>query len=196
MIEVDTRKILFIVGGAFVGIDKIVENRVNTNPGIGFGAVVKPGEIISTNEHARATDFLKYGLIPEFMGRFPIIVGLDKLTEDELVRILIEPKNSIVSQFQKLFSLDGVELEIGKEALCAIAKTANEDTTGARGLRSVIEKSLLKIQFTLPKLAKNGLIKVIISKEFINDESELPMLVYAEKKDKDNNTESEQSINE
>ena len=182
MIEVDTRKILFIVGGAFVGIDKIVENRVNTNPGIGFSAVVKPGEKINTNEHVRATDFLKYGLIPEFMGRFPIIVGLDKLTEDELVRILIEPKNSIVSQFQKLFSLDKVELEIGKEALCAIAKVANEDTTGARGLRSVIEKSLLKIQFTLPKLAKNGLVKVIISKEFINDESELPMLVYAEKK--------------
>ena len=196
MIEVDTRKILFIVGGAFVGIDKIVENRVNTNPGIGFGAVVKPGEKINTNEHARATDFLKYGLIPEFMGRFPIIVGLDALTEDELVRILIEPKNSIVSQFQKLFSLDGVELEIGKEALCAIAKMANEDTTGARGLRSVIEKSLLKIQFTLPKLAKEGLVKVVITKDFINDDSELPMLVYAEKKDKDNNTEPEQSINE
>ena len=196
MIEVDTRKILFIVGGAFVGIDKIVENRVNTNPGIGFGAVVKPGEVINTREHIKTQDFLRYGLIPEFMGRFPIIVGLDALTEDELVRILIEPKNSIVSQFQKLFSLDGVELEIGKEALCAIAKVANEDTTGARGLRSVIEKSLLKIQFTLPKLAKKGLVKVIITKEFINDDSELPMLVYAEKKNKDNNTETEQSINE
>ena len=195
MIEVDTRKILFIVGGAFVGIDKIVENRVNTNPGIGFGAEVKPGEKINTNEHIRTVDLLKYGLIPEFMGRFPIIVGLDSLTEDELVRILIEPKNNIVSQFQKLFSLDGVELEIGKEALCAIAKVANEDTTGARGLRSVIEKSLLKIQFTLPKLAKKGLIKVIISKEFINDETELPMLVYAEKKDKDNKTEIEKNIN-
>jgi len=198
MIEVDTRKILFIVGGAFVGIDKIVENRVNTNPGIGFGAVVKPGEVINTREHIKTQDFLRYGLIPEFMGRFPIIVGLDALTEDELVRILIEPKNSIISQFQKLFSLDNVELEIGKEALCAIAKVANEDTTGARGLRSVIEKSLLKIQFTLPKLAKEGLVKVIITKEFINDDSELPMLVYAEKKDKDkdNKTETEQSINE
>jgi ATP-dependent Clp protease ATP-binding subunit ClpX len=198
MIEVDTRKILFIVGGAFVGIDKIVENRVNTNPGIGFGAVVKAGECCSVREHIKTQDFLRYGLIPEFMGRFPIIVGLDALTEDELVRILIEPKNNIVAQFQKLFSLDGVELEIGKEALCAIAKVANEDTTGARGLRSVIEKSLLKIQFTLPKLAKEGLVKVVITKDFINDGSELPMLVYGEEKDKDkdNNTEIEQGINE
>lgn len=195
MIEVDTRKILFIVGGAFVGIDKIVENRVNTNPGIGFGAVVKKGKCCSVRENIKTQDFLRYGLIPEFMGRFPIIVGLDELTEEELVRILIEPKNNIVAQFQKLFSLDGVELEIGKEALRAIAKMANEDTTGARGLRSVIEKSLLKIQFTLPKLAKEGLVKVIITKEFINDNSELPMLVYAEKKNKDNK-EIEQSINE
>jgi ATP-dependent Clp protease ATP-binding subunit ClpX len=196
MIEVDTRKILFIVGGAFVGIDKIVEKRVNQNPGIGFGAEVKPGEVINTREHIRTQDLLRYGLIPEFMGRFPIIVGLDELTEEELVRILVEPKNSIVAQFQKLFSLDDVELEIGDEALRAIAKVANEDTTGARGLRSVIEKSLLKIQFTLPKLAKEGLVKVIITKEFINDDSELPMLVYGEDKDKNDNKDIEQTINE
>jgi len=193
MIEVDTRKILFIVGGAFVGIDKIVENRVNTNPGIGFGASPKTDAINSccTRKHIRTQDLLKYGLIPEFMGRFPIIVGLDKLTEEELVRILIEPKNNIISQFKKLFSLDGVELEVGDEALCAIAKVANEDTTGARGLRSVIEKSLLKVQFTLPKLANKGLIKVIITKEFILGDIIDPILVYAEDK-----KETEQSINE
>ena len=196
MIEVDTRKILFIVGGAFVGIDKIVENRVNTNPSIGFGATHKKNikACCNTREEIRTQDFLKYGLIPEFMGRFPIIVGLDALTEEELVRILIEPKNSIVAQFQKLFSLDDVELEIGEEALRAIAKVANEDTTGARGLRSVIEKSLLKIQFTLPKLAKEGLAKVIITNEFINDDSELPMLVYGE--DKDDKKDIEKTINE
>ena len=181
MIEVDTRKILFIVGGAFVGIDKIVENRVNTNPGIGFSAKQKGSCECDTREHIRATDFLKYGLIPEFMGRFPIIVGLDELTEEELVRILIEPKNSIISQFKMLFALDNVELEVGDEALQAIASIAHEDTTGARGLRSVIEKSLLKTQFKLPKLAKDGLIKVIITKDFISGTTDKPILVYKEK---------------
>ena len=180
MIEVDTRKILFIVGGAFVGIDKIVENRVNTNPGIGFGATQKGTTECNTREHIKTQDLLKYGLIPEFMGRFPIVVGLDELTQSELVRILVEPKNSIVAQFKKLFSLDGVELEVGDEALNAIALIAHEDTTGARGLRSVIEKSLLKLQFTLPKLAEEGLVKVIITKEFINAEVDTPILVYAE----------------
>lgn len=191
MIEVDTRKILFIVGGAFVGIDKIVENRVNTNPGIGFGAKHKnKASKCNTREEIRTQDLLKYGLIPEFMGRFPIVVGLDELTEEELVRILIEPRNSIVAQFKKLFSLDGVELEMGDETLSAIAKIAHEDTTGARGLRSVIEKSLLKLQFTLPKLAKAGLEKVIITKEFINAEVDTPILVYKEEETK----ETEQNI--
>ena len=190
MIEVDTRKILFIVGGAFVGIDKIVENRVNTNPGIGFGAKHKnKASKCNTREEIRTQDLLKYGLIPEFMGRFPIVVGLDELTEEELVRILVEPRNSIVAQFKKLFSLDNVELEMGDDTLSAIAKIAHEDTTGARGLRSVIEKSLLKMQFTLPKLAKQGLEKVIITKEFINAEIDTPILVYAE-----DELENEQSI--
>ncbi|MBT6443274.1 MAG: AAA domain-containing protein, partial [Alphaproteobacteria bacterium] len=180
MIEVDTRKILFIVGGAFVGIDKIVENRVNTSPGIGFGAKQKETSACNTREHIKTQDLLKYGLIPEFMGRFPIVVGLDELTQSELVRILVEPKNSIVAQFKKLFSLDGVELEMGDDTLSAIAKIAHEDTTGARGLRSVIEKSLLKLQFTLPKLAEEGLVKVIITKEFIDAEVDTPILVYAE----------------
>lgn len=168
MIEVDTRKILFIVGGAFVGIDKIVENRVNTNPGIGFGATHKTDTCkCVTSREIRTQDLLKFGLIPEFMGRFPIIVGLEELTKEELVRILVEPKNSIIAQFKKLFSLDNVELEVGDDALKAIAQIAHEDTTGARGLRSVIEKSLLKLQFTLPKLANNGLEKVIITEDFI-----------------------------
>ena len=192
MIEVDTRKILFIVGGAFVGVDKIVEKRVNTNAGIGFTSVPKGHTVINVREEIRTQDFIKYGLIPEFMGRFPIIVGLDKLTEEELVRILVEPKNSIISQFKKLFSLDGVELEVGDEALKAIAKVASEDTTGARGLRSVIEKSLLRLQFTLPKLAKEGLAKVIITKDFINGK-ENAMLVFDDKDTKDEDK-TEQSI--
>ena len=192
MIEVDTRKILFIVGGAFVGVDKIVEKRVNTNAGIGFTSVPKGHTTVNVREEIRTQDLIKYGLIPEFMGRFPIIVGLDELTEEELVRILIEPKNSIISQFKKLFSLDNVELEVKDDALVAIAKVANEDTTGARGLRSVIEKSLLQLQFTLPKLAKKGLQKVIITKDFIDGDG-CPMLVFDEK---DENKDAEQSINE
>jgi ATP-dependent Clp protease ATP-binding subunit ClpX len=190
MIEVDTRKILFIVGGAFVGIDKIVENRVNTSPGIGFSAKQKGSCECNTREHIRTQDLLKYGLIPEFMGRFPIIVGLDELTQDELVRILIEPKSSIISQFKMLFALDNVELEVGDEALQAIANIAHEDTTGARGLRSVIEKSLLKTQFKLPKLAKTGLIKVIITKDFISGDTDKPILVYKE----DDVKETEQKV--
>ena len=188
MIEVDTRKILFIVGGAFVGIDKIVENRVNTNPGIGFGATHKTDTCkCVTSREIRTQDFLKFGLIPEFMGRFPIIVGLEELTKEELVRILVEPKNSIIAQFKKLFSLDNVELEVGDDALKAIAQIAYEDTTGARGLRSVIEKSLLKLQFTLPKLADNGLEKVVITEDFILGNTDNPILAYAE---------TEQSVNE
>ena len=188
MIEVDTRKILFIVGGAFVGIDKIVENRVNTNPGIGFGATHKTDTCkCVTSREIRTQDFLKFGLIPEFMGRFPIIVGLEELTKEELVRILVEPKNSIIAQFKKLFSLDNVELEVGDDALKAIAQIAYEDTTGARGLRSVIEKSLLKLQFTLPKLANNGLEKVVITEDFILGNTDNPILAYAE---------TEQSVNE
>jgi ATP-dependent Clp protease ATP-binding subunit ClpX len=111
------------------------------------------------------------------MGRFPVLVGLDALNEDQLVRVLIEPKNSIVSQFKKLFSLDGVELDISDDALHAIANIASKDKTGARGLRSVIEKSLLKLQFKLPKLAREGLKSVHITKEFIEDEVD-PILVF------------------
>ena len=179
MLEVDTSKILFVVGGAFVGIDKIIDKRISTGSGIGFGAEVFAKDELEVNvrENVQAQDIIKYGVIPEFMGRFPVLVGLDALGEDELVRILTEPKNSIVSQFKKLFSLDGVELEISDDALHAIAKVASNDKTGARGLRSVIEKSLLKLQFKLPKLAREGLNKVHITKEFIEQGTD-PILVF------------------
>ena len=178
MLEVDTTKILFVVGGAFVGLDKIIEKRITTGSGIGFGADLKSDDTeVNVRENVQASDVIKYGVIPEFMGRFPVLVGLDALGEDELVRVLTEPKNSIVSQFKKLFSLDGVELEIADDALYAIAKIASKDKTGARGLRSVIEKSLLKLQFKLPKLAREGLKSVHITKEFIEDEVD-PILVF------------------
>lgn len=180
MLEVDTTKILFVVGGAFVGIDKIIEKRIKTGSGIGFGADLKVADNeINVRENVQAQDVIKYGVIPEFMGRFPVLVGLDALNEDQLVRVLTEPKNSIVSQFKKLFSLDGVELEIADDALHAIAKIASKDKTGARGLRSVIEKSLLKLQFKLPRLAKQGLKSVHITKDFIEDNVD-PILVFDE----------------
>ena len=178
MLEVDTSKILFVVGGAFVGLDKIIEKRIKTGSGIGFGADLKSEDTeINVRENVQAQDVIKYGVIPEFMGRFPVLVGLDALGEDELVRVLTEPKNSIVSQFYKLFALDGVELDISDDALKEIAKTASKDKTGARGLRSVIEKSLLKLQFKLPKLAREGLKKVHITKEFIEQGAD-PILVF------------------
>ena len=179
MLEVDTTKILFVVGGAFVGLDKIIDKRMSTGSGIGFGAEVfnKDDKDINVRENVEAQDVIRYGVIPEFMGRFPVLVGLDALGEEELVRILTEPKNSIVSQFKKLFSLDGVELELADDALHAIASIASKDKTGARGLRSVIEKSLLKLQFKLPKLAREGLKQVHITKEFIENRSD-PILVF------------------
>jgi ATP-dependent Clp protease ATP-binding subunit ClpX len=179
MLEVDTTKILFVVGGAFVGLDKIIDKRISTGSGIGFGADVfnKDDKDINVRENVEAQDVIKYGVIPEFMGRFPVLVGLDPLTEDQLVRVLTEPKNSIVSQFKKLFSLDGVELELADDALHAIAKIASKDKTGARGLRTVIEKSLLKLQFKLPKLAREGLKSVHITKDFIENGSD-PILVF------------------
>ncbi|MDA8882857.1 ATP-dependent Clp protease ATP-binding subunit ClpX [bacterium] len=189
MIEIDTSKILFIVGGAFVGIDKIIERRVTSNAGIGFGAVIydKSTKKINIREQVEAQDVIKYGVIPEFMGRFPIIVGLDSLTKSQLVQVLTEPKNSIVAQFEKLFRFDGVELIISDSALDCIAEKATTDKTGARGLRSVIEKSLLQIQFKLPKLAKQGLRSVHITDEFILGNKE-PMLVFNEEEKVKQNT--------
>ena len=185
MLEVDTSKILFVVGGAFVGIEKIIEKRISTGSGIGFGADLKSVDDddaqISVRENIQSQDLIKYGVIPEFMGRFPVVVGLDPLTDAQLVRVLTEPKNSIVSQFEKLFKLDDVDLDISNDALKAIAEIASKDKTGARGLRSVIEKSLLKLQFKLPKLAREGLKSVHITKEFIQDGAD-PILVFDEQR--------------
>lgn len=182
MLEVDTKKILFIVGGAFVGIDNIVKKRMNAHGSIGFGAkvIASDDNAPKISENVLAEDMIKYGIIPEFMGRFPVLVGLDNLTKEELIRILTEPKNNIVAQFKKIFKLDGVELNISKNALREIATLADKNKTGARGLRSVLEKALLKIQFTLPKLAKQGLVSVEITEEFIKTGKD-PILVFKEK---------------
>ena len=149
-IQIDTTNILFIVGGAFDGIETIVKNRMGEKT-IGFGTQnQKLSEDESVMQHIIPEDLLKFGLIPEFIGRLPVMAALEKLTIDDLVRILTEPKNALVKQYQKLLSLDNTELEFEPEALRAIAKKAIERNTGARGLRSIIEEIMMDVMFDIP----------------------------------------------
>jgi ATP-dependent Clp protease ATP-binding subunit ClpX len=151
-IQIDTTNILFICGGAFDGLERIIESRVRQTS-IGFGAMIQS----RTKQHlseilaqVMPQDLLRYGLIPEFIGRLPVIVPLDPLDEDDLVAVLIEPKNSLVRQFQKILEMDGVELHFTDEALRAIARQAMTRNTGARGLRTIIEEIMLEIMYEIP----------------------------------------------
>ena len=152
LIQIDTTNILFICGGAFEGLDKIIETRMDQKS-IGFNADIRDkrqndvGELL---KHALPEDFIKFGMIPEFMGRVPISVSLEPLERDDMVRILLEPKNSIVKQYQKLFELDGVELKFDEEAIKAIADKTISRKTGARGLRSIMEETMMDLMFTIP----------------------------------------------
>ena len=151
-IQIDTTNILFICGGAFDGIEKIINSRIGKNS-IGFGAKVeskKEVELGSALKNITPQDLLKYGLIPEFIGRLPVISTLDNLDRDALVRILTEPKNALVKQYQKLFEMDDVYLEFDREAIEAIAEKAGERNTGARGLRSIVEETMMDIMFEIP----------------------------------------------
>lgn len=166
-IQVDTTNILFIVGGAFDGLDKIISSRKDTKL-IGFGADINEQVEKTFDElikEVQPEDLIKYGLIPEFVGRIPVIVSLEELDENSLVRILLEPKNAIVKQYQKLFRMDDVELEFTEEALHAIAKKAHERKTGARGLRSIIENILMDIMFEIP--SRDDVAKVTITEEAV-----------------------------
>jgi len=152
LLQIDTTNILFICGGAFEGLDKIIETRLDRGS-IGFNADIRDKRRENVGEllrNALPEDFIKYGMIPEFMGRVPIAVSLNPLTRDDMVRILVEPKNSIVRQYQKLFDLDGVELEFDKEAVEAIAEKTISRKTGARGLRSIMEETMMDLMFTIP----------------------------------------------
>ncbi len=192
-IQVDTTNILFIVGGAFDGIDKIIQNRIETKS-MGFGADIKSKNKKSTGEllkHIQPEDLLKYGLIPEFVGRLPVIVTLEELDEEALVDILVKPKNSLVKQYKELFRMDDVELEFEKEALRAIAKKAIERKTGARGLRSILEEVLLDIMYEIP--SREDIKKCLITKETIESNGE-PTLVLSDRKSK--NRASEKSNKE
>ena len=186
-IMVNTRNILFILGGAFVGLKEIINKRLDTGSGIGFAANlskhnVEDADTFELISQVRQEDLIQFGIIPELIGRVPVMVPFKELDEDDLVRILTEPKSAIVKQYQKMFSLDHVELEIAQVALRQIAKLAMENKTGARGLRGILEKLLMKTQFDLPKLCADGVSRVIITEDMVNNASE-PMLVYKQAAD-------------
>lgn len=179
-LQIDTTNILFICGGAFGGLEKIIESRTNKKT-MGFGAEIKnkaEKEIENDNilDNVRAEDLLKYGLIPEFVGRLPVIVNLHHLDEDALVDILEKPKNAITKQFKKLFAIDGVELEFEEEALREVAREAIKNKTGARGLRSIIESSMMDIMYEIP--SRDDIEKCVITKETIMDKK--PLLLIGE----------------
>ncbi|MGF7186477.1 ATP-dependent Clp protease ATP-binding subunit ClpX [Desulfitispora alkaliphila] len=183
-IQLDTTNILFICGGAFDGIDKIIQNRTGKKT-MGFGADIKKKKDTQIGEVLRNIlpgDLLKYGLIPEFVGRIPVIVSLDALDEEALVRILTEPKNALAKQYQKLFELDGVKLEFKEEALRGIAKEAIKRNTGARGLRSIIEDIMTDVMYEIP--SRDDLEKCIVTEEVIQKKEE-PVLVTNGKKKKE-----------
>lgn len=176
-IQVNTGHILFICSGAFAGLEKVIERRT-AEYAVGFGADIKPknkkkaGEVL---EKLEPDDLLKYGLIPEFIGRLPVIATLDELDEKALINILTEPKNALIKQYQSLFKMDGVELEFTKDAYKAIAEKAMKRKTGARGLRSITENILLETMYELPEL--KGVKKVIINEKVVNDGTK-PVLMY------------------
>lgn len=180
-IQIDTTNILFICGGAFDGLEKIIENRIGKKT-VGFGAEIRTREEKPIGDILRQVmpeDLLKFGLIPEFIGRLPIVVALDSLDEEALVRILTEPKNALAKQFQRFLEMDGVELEFEAEALTAIAKKALARKTGARGLRSIIEGFMLDVMYEVPSL--DDVKKCVITREVVENDAK-PVLVHADKR--------------
>lgn len=177
-IQVDTSNILFICGGAFVGLEKIIENRM-TNRSLGITADIKTDKERQTGENilqkVQPDDLARFGLIPEFIGRLPVLSVLDPLTEDALVDILVRPKNAITKQYKKLFGLEGVDLKFDDDALRAIAKEAMVRKTGARGLRSVMERAMLDIMYEIP--SKTNVKECIISKEVITEGKEPAVVI-------------------
>jgi ATP-dependent Clp protease ATP-binding subunit ClpX len=178
-LQVDTRNILFIVGGAFAGLDKIIQQRSTDASGIGFGAKLKSSErkveVGKVLAEVEPEDLIKFGLIPEFVGRLPVVATLEELDEAALIKILTEPKNAISKQFRKLFEMEGVELEFRQDALAAIARKALKRKTGARGLRTIVESVLLDTMYDLPSL--ENVSKVVVDESVIEHKSD-PYLIY------------------
>ncbi len=181
-LQVDTTNILFICGGAFSGLEKIIAQR-SKGSSIGFGADVKENDTRGVGEMFKSLepeDLLKFGLIPEFVGRLPVIATLTDLDEDALVTILTEPKNALVKQYQRLFDIEGVDLTFTEDSLRAIAQRAIKRKTGARGLRSIMEEILLNTMFELPGL--EGVDEVVVNEEAVNTPEAQPLLIYAKAK--------------
>jgi ATP-dependent Clp protease ATP-binding subunit ClpX len=181
-LQVDTTNILFVCGGAFSGLEKIISAR-GRSASIGFGADVTAPEDRHTGELLRDVepeDLLKFGLIPEFVGRLPVVATLDDLDEDTLVRILTEPKNALVKQYQRLFEMEDVELGFSDDALRTIANKAIARKTGARGLRSIMENILLESMFELPSL--EGVEEIVINREVVEGRSK-PLYIYSDRRE-------------
>ena len=182
-LQIDTTNILFIVGGAFDGIDKIIQRRMGEKA-LGFGAKIVSKNDIAVGEiykQVQTEDLLRFGLIPEFIGRVPVVVSLDPLDEKALISILKEPKNALVKQFKKLFEMDKVILDIEDEALVEVAKKAIAKKTGARGLRSILEKVMMDIMYEVP--SRDDIEKVVITKESITDNKHPYVILKSNKKD-------------
>jgi ATP-dependent Clp protease ATP-binding subunit ClpX len=181
-LQVDTTNILFIVGGAFAGLDKIIAQR-GRGTSIGFGADVRAPEEKRTGEILRQVepeDLLKYGLIPEFVGRMPVLATLDDLDEEALVEILTKPKNALVKQYQRLFEMENTQLSFAEDALSAIAQKGIARKTGARGLRSIMEGILLETMFDLPSL--EGVSEVVVNREVAEGRAK-PLFIYADRRE-------------
>lgn len=180
-IEIDTTNILFIAGGAFVGLDDIIRQRLG-KASVGFKKAngqkkIERGEIL---KYVETEDLLKYGLIPEFVGRMPVVATLHELTEDDLVKILVEPKNALIKQYKKLFDMDGVELKFTKPALKAIAQEAIKSKSGARGLRAILEKVMLDVMYDIP--SRKDVTECVITDKVITDHSQ-PLLKLSKSKE-------------
>ena len=178
-VQIDTTNIMFICGGAFDGLSKVIANR-SEKSGIGFSATVRSKSQSSASElmlQAEPEDLVKFGLIPELVGRLPVIATLAELTEEALIQILVEPKNALIKQYSKLLEMEGAELEIRPAALHAIAKKALARKTGARGLRSILEHALLDVMYELP--SEQNVVKVVIDENTITSGAK-PLLIYQE----------------
>ena len=166
-LTIDTTNVLFICGGAFANLDKVIERRIG-HKGVGFGAAIERKQHQDTGElfeHCLPEDLIQYGLIPEFIGRLPVMSAVHQLTRDDLISILTEPRNALVKQFQRFFSFDGIELVFSDDSLVAVAEKGLERETGARGLRSIIEEILLEVQFELP--SRRDVKKCVVTKETV-----------------------------
>ncbi len=183
MLQIDTTNILFICGGAFVGLDKIIEAR-KSNTSLGFNASIKSQEEksqINFVKDIQPNDLIKFGLIPEFVGRLPVQVGLDDLDKSALVKILTEPKNSIVKQYKLMFQMDGIKLEFSDDAIEAVAKKAMDLKTGARGLRTILEKKMNKLMYEAP--SQKDISKIVVTNSFIETENAEPEVVKLSNQD-------------